>query len=115
MTRTVTVTTIDAYPLEYEILGFIHTTVVSSKSMVGDMVANVKNWTIGGRLPGYEAMIDNAVKLATERISEIAEDIGADAVIAVKFCSTEVAEGAAELILYGTAVKHKVEAARSRS
>lgn len=108
MTRAVTITTIDAYPFDYEILGFVHATIVSSKSMVGDMVANVKNWTIGGQLPGYEVMIDNAVKLAMDRLSEIAEDIGADAVIAVKLCSTEVAEGAAELILYGTAVKHKV-------
>jgi uncharacterized protein YbjQ (UPF0145 family) len=53
-------------------------------------------------------MISNALETATVSIAETAESLGADAVIAARLCSTEVAEGAAELTLYGTAIKHRM-------
>jgi uncharacterized protein YbjQ (UPF0145 family) len=107
MIRTVVVTTIDHLHGEYDILGLVHTTIVTSKSLVGDLVANVKNWTVGGELPGYTDMIDAAVETAKNRLADRAREMEADAVIGFRLCSTEVSEGAAEIIAYGTAIKRK--------
>lgn len=107
MNNRVIVTTADQIPGDYEILGLVHTTVVTSKSLVGDFAANVKNWTVGGELPGYTKMIDAAVETAQLRLQKITREEGGDAIIAFRICSTEVSEGAAEIIAYGTAVKRR--------
>lgn len=105
MNLALNVSTIDQLQAGYEVLGLVHATIVTSKSLVGDFVANVKNWTVGGQLPGYEEMIDAAVESVTQRLAERARSLGADAVIGFRLCSTEVSEGAAEIIAYGTAIR----------
>lgn len=76
-----------------------------SKSLVGDMAANVKNWTTGGELRGYSDMLDKAGAAILERVERKASEMGADAVVGMRLVTSDVAEGAAELIGYGTAVR----------
>lgn len=76
-----------------------------SKSLVGDMTANVKNWTTGGELRGYSDMLEQAGQMVLRRMAEKAAALGADAVIGMRLVTSDVAEGAAELIGYGTAVR----------
>ena len=76
-----------------------------SKSVIGDMRANFKNWTVGGELYDYSTMLETATNLVIERIIENAQVLEADGIIGFRLVSSDIAEGAAELIGYGTAVK----------
>ena len=87
-------------------LGAICSAVCLSKSLVGDMAANVKNWTVGGELKPYSAMMNDSIDIVLERLREKARDIGADAVYGMRFSTSSAAQGAVELIGYGTAVKY---------
>jgi len=62
---------------------------------------------VGGEIKGYTEMINEARRIATERMIEEARKIGADAIIGVRFGSSAVMQGAAEMLVYGTAVKIK--------
>ncbi len=76
-----------------------------SKSLLGDMAANVKNWSTGGELRGYSDMLEQTGNIVLQRMAEKAQAVGADAVIGMRLVTSNVAEGAAELIGYGTAVR----------
>ena len=69
-----------------------------SKSLLGDMAANVKNWTTGGELQGYSNMLEQAGEIVLRRMAEKAAALEADAVIGMRLVTSDVAEGAAELI-----------------
>ncbi len=60
---------------------------------------------VGGELTGYSEMINEARAKATKRMVEEAETLGADAVINIRYASSAVMQGAAEVMVYGTAVK----------
>ena len=62
---------------------------------------------VGGELKGYTEMLQEARQIATKRMADEAEALGADAVVNVKFSSAAIMQGAAEVIVYGTAVKFK--------
>ncbi len=72
------------------------------------MTANVKNWTTGGELKGYSEMLEQAGHIVLERMAQKASAMQADAVVAVRLVTSDVAEGAAELICYGTAVRFEL-------
>ncbi len=93
------------YPRAHDVLGLVCATVVHSKSLVGDVTANLKNWTVGGELPGYSRLIQDATDLVIDRLKTQALAKGADGIIGFRLCTTQVSEGAAELIAYGTAVR----------
>ena len=76
-----------------------------SKSLLGDMAANVKNWTTGGELQGYSDMSEQTGNLVLQRMAEQARAVGADAVVGMRLVTSNVAEGATELMGYGTAVR----------
>ena len=76
-----------------------------SKSLIGDMAANVKNWTTGGELTGYSKLLEKTGSIVLRRLAERAAGQGADAVVGVRMVTSGVAEGAAELIGYGTSVR----------
>ena len=90
---------------EYEFLGCVTASCCLSKSIVQDVSSNLKNWTIGGELNQYRAMIDQSVATVMSRISDDAQKSGADAVLGFRLSTTSVSSGAAEVIGYGTAVK----------
>lgn len=80
--------------------------VVQSKNLGKDIGAGFKT-LVGGELKGYTEMLQEARQIATKRMVDEAESLGADAVVNVKFASSAIMQGAAEVIAYGTAVKFK--------
>ncbi len=91
---------------EFEILGLVKGTVVQSKNFGKDFMAGMKT-LVGGEITGYTEMLVEARQIATKRMVDEADALGADAVINVRFGSSAVMQGAAEGIAYGTAVKYK--------
>lgn len=76
-----------------------------SKSAVADLLANLRNWTIGGELPSYSRMLEATAAGIIVELRVRAADMGADAVVGFRLVTSEVTSGAAELIGYGTAVR----------
>ena len=91
---------------EIEPLGMVKGTVVQSKNIGRDFMAGMKT-LVGGEIVGYTEMLIEARQIATKRMVDEAETLGADAVINIRFGSAAVMQGAAEVIAYGTAVKYK--------
>ena len=91
---------------EVELLGLVKGTVVQSKNVGKDFMAGMKT-LVGGEITGYTEMLTEARQIATKRMVDEATALGADAVINVRFGSSAVMQGAAEVIAYGTAVKLK--------
>ena len=92
---------------EVEAIGTVTAAVCFSKSVLSDMAANVKNWSVGGELGGYTRMMETATELVLERLREKALGAGAEAVVALRLVNTDVCQGAAELVAYGTAVVYR--------
>ena len=67
-------------------------------------MASLKNM-VGGELKGYTELLQDSRQQATDRMMEQAEQLGANAIINVRFATSSVAQGAAELYVYGTAVR----------
>ena len=96
---------IDNYPgKEYEALGLVKGTVVQTKNVGRDFMAGMKT-LVGGEIVGYTEMLIEARQIATKRMVDEAESLGADAIIGIKFGSSMVMQGAAEILAYGTAIK----------
>ena len=91
---------------EVEPLGLVKGTVVQSKNVGKDFMAGMKT-LVGGEITGYTEMLVEARQIATKRMVDEANAMGADAVINIRFGSSAVMQGAAEVIAYGTAVKLK--------
>ncbi len=91
---------------EFDVLGMVKGNVVQSKNLGKDIGASFKT-LVGGELSGYTEMLQEARQIATKRMVDDAEKLGADAVIGVRFASSAIMQGAAEVIAYGTAVKFK--------
>lgn len=89
---------------ELEMLGMVSGSTVQSKHIGKDIAASFKT-LVGGELTGYTEMMNEARTLALKRMVALAEHLGADAVVNVRFASASVMDGAAEVIAYGTAVK----------
>ena len=89
---------------EYEVLGLVKGTVVQSKHMGKDFMASVKT-IVGGEIKGYTEMLVEARKIATDRMEADAKALGADAILNIRYGSSAIMQGAAEVIVYGTAVK----------
>ena len=98
---------IDCIPgKEYEALGIVKGTIVQSKNIGRDFMAGMKG-IVGGEIAGYTEMLNEARQIATKRMVDEAEALGADAIVGVKYGSSAVMQGAAEVIAYGTAVRFK--------
>lgn len=89
---------------EIEALGIVKGTVVQSKNFGKDFMAGMKT-LVGGEIVGYTEMLNEARQIAIKRMVDEAENLGADAVINIRFSSSAIMQGAAEVIAYGTAVK----------
>jgi len=89
-----------------EALGLVKGTIVQSKNIGRDFMAGMKT-IVGGEIAGYTEMITTARQMATKRMVDEAINLGADAIINVRYGSSSVMNGAAEVIAYGTAVKIK--------
>lgn len=87
-----------------EALGMVKGTVVQTKNIGRDFMAGMKT-LVGGEIVGYTEMLNEARQIAVKRMVDEAKELGADAIIGVKYGSSQVMSGAAEVIAYGTAVK----------
>lgn len=83
--------------------GLVTGSTVRSKHFGRDLFASLKN-VVGGELKGYTELLNESRQEAMERLTAQAESLGANAIINVRFSTTSVAAGAAELYVYGTAV-----------
>ncbi len=86
-----------------EHLGLVQGSTVRTKHFGRDLMAGVKN-IFGGELRGYTELLQEAREEAVDRMKQQAEAVGANAVLNVRFSTSSVTQGAAELFAYGTAV-----------
>ncbi len=93
---------------KYEYKGFVYTSVVLSKNIILDVGSGLKN-IVGGELNSYTDLVEQAIFKAMKKIEEQASKKDANAVIGLRFSTSSVARLAAEVIVYGTAVKIKGE------
>ena len=86
---------------ELEALGIVKGSVVQCKSFGKDFMAGMKTF-VGGEIESYTAMLNEARQLATKRMVD-----EADAVVNIRYASASIMQGAAEITVYGTAVKYR--------
>ena len=91
---------------ELEMLGMVKGSTIRSKHIGSDISQSFKT-LVGDELKAYTEMMNEARALATKRMVEEAEALGADAIINVRYASAAVMQGAAEVMAYGTAVKYR--------
>ena len=89
---------------ELEMLGLVQGSTIQSKDIGKDILQSFKT-LVGGELTCYTEMMNEARAMATKRMVGMAEAMGADAVVNIRYASSAVVAGAAEVIAYGTAVK----------
>lgn len=87
-----------------EMLGLVKGSTIQTKNVGKDIMQGFKN-LVGGELTAYTEMMNDARALATKRMVQDAEQMNADAVVNIRYASSAIAAGAAEVIAYGTAVK----------
>jgi uncharacterized protein YbjQ (UPF0145 family) len=92
---------------EFEMLGLVKGSTIQTVNAVRDIGAGLKT-LVGGELTRYNEMMNDARALATKRMVAEAEELGADAIVAVRYSSASVMQSAAEVMAYGTAVRFKV-------
>ena len=98
-------TNIEAVPgrVISEVYGLVHGSTIRAKHFGRDFMAGLKN-IVGGELKGYTELREESRTEAVSRMVAQARELGANAVINVRFGTTSVAQGAAEILAYGTAV-----------
>lgn len=91
---------------ELEMLGLVKGATIQTKHLGKDITQAFKTM-VGGELVAYTEMMSDARALATKRMVQEAEALGADAVVGMHYASAAVMQGAAEVMAYGTAVKFR--------
>ena len=89
---------------QLETLSLVRGSTVHSKNIGRDIMSSFKT-LVGGEIKDYTDMMNEARAIATQRMIEDAERLGTDAIVNVRFASSAIMAGAAEIIAYGTAVK----------
>ncbi len=91
---------------ELEMLGMVKGSTIQSKNVGKDITQSFKT-LVGGELTAYTEMMNEARALATKRMTQEAEKLGADAIVNIRYASAAVMQGAAEVMAYGTAVRFR--------
>jgi uncharacterized protein YbjQ (UPF0145 family) len=89
---------------KYELIGLVKGSMIQSKHLGRD-ITNMLKSLVGGELRGYSEMLNEARAVATKRLMQEAADKSADAVVNVRYTTSAVMQGAAEILVYGTAVR----------
>ena len=84
--------------------GLVSGSTIRAKHIGRDFMAGLKN-IVGGELKGYTELLQESRMEAVERMKQQAQSLGANAIVNIRFSTSAVAQGAAELYAYGTAVK----------
>ncbi len=99
-------TTTESIPgRSYEILGIVKGNMIQTRNIGRDIGQGLKSM-VGGELSTYTEMMNESRAVATKRMVEEAEKLGADAVVMMRYSTSTVMQGAAEIIAYGTAVRY---------
>ena len=99
------ISTLETIPgVSFQILGIAQGATVQTKHIGRDLMAGLKN-VLGGELKGYTEMMQESRQIATQRMCKMAAEMGADAVIGIRYTTSAVMPQAAEVLAYGTAVK----------
>lgn len=88
----------------YTTIGMVRGSTIQSKHIGADIGSSFKT-IVGGELKAYTDMLNQARDIATQRMIEQAAAMGADAIVTVRYATSAVMGGAAEVMAYGTAVK----------
>ena len=100
------ITTSDVIPgKEVEVLGLVRGNVVTSKHVGRDIMAGFKN-LVGGEIKSYTDLMNDGRQIAEQRMIAEAQQMGANAIICMRFASSSVMEGTQEMLAYGTAVRY---------
>ena len=91
---------------ELEMLGLVKGSTIQTKNIGKDFTQALKT-LVGGELTAYNEMMNDARALATKRMVAEAAELNADAVVNIRYASSAIMSGAAEVIAYGTAVKFR--------
>ncbi len=102
---TVTTETIEGRKIE-EVLGLVRGNTIRARNMGRDIIAGLRN-IVGGEIKEYTRMLSQARDQALERMVHDAEAKGANAILSVRFTTSQTMAGAAEILAYGTAVRLK--------
>ena len=89
-----------------EVLGLVKGSTIQTRHVGSDIVAGLKS-LIGGEIKGYVKAFALAREQATDRMLKEAQELGADAVIGTRYSTSQIIDGGAEILAYGTAVKLK--------
>lgn len=87
-----------------EVIGLVRGNAVRARHLGRDITAIFKNW-VGGELEEYTKLMAEAREQAIDRMIDEARARGADAIVCIRFASSEITSGAAETLVYGTAVR----------
>jgi uncharacterized protein YbjQ (UPF0145 family) len=87
-----------------EMIGVVRGSTVQTRNIGRDILGGLKT-IVGGEIRAYSEMMDKARDIATERMIQDAQKLGADAVVNLRYATSAVMQGAAEVMAYGTAVK----------
>lgn len=99
--------TVETLPgMNYEVLGAVSGSTIQSKNFVSDFGQGLKS-IVGGELKSYTAMMEKARNQATQRMVDEAVRMGADAIIGLRYTTSAIMAQAAEVLVYGTAIKYK--------
>ena len=90
----------------YQTLGLVKGNTIRAKNVFRDIVAGLKS-IVGGELKDYTQMMTDAREQAIDRMTKDAEDLGANAIVNIRFASSDIMSTASETLVYGTAVKIK--------
>ncbi len=85
-------------------LGLVKGNTIRAKHLGKDIIAGLRN-IVGGEIKEYTEMLNDARMQSVQRMENEAKSLGADAIVSVRFTTSTVTSGAAELLAYGTAVK----------
>ena len=102
--KIVTVDTLQG--VKYEELGVVTGSTIQSKNFVSDFGQGLKS-IVGGELKSYTGMMEKAREKATQRMVDQAVRMGADAIIGVRYTTNSIMAQAAEVLVFGTAIKYK--------
>lgn len=89
-----------------ETLGIARGSTVRARNVGRDLIASLKG-LVGGEISEYTRLLADARESALQRLEQDAKRMGADAVVNIRFTTSQVMQGAAEILAYGTAVKLK--------
>ena len=91
---------------EMEMLGLVKGSTIQTVNALRDIGAGLRT-LVGGEMKKYNEMMDNAREIATQRMIAEAKELGADAIVSVRYASSSIMQSAAEIMVYGTAVRFR--------